>query len=167
MTRGNEQERHGIGSASGSRSQRDRGRPPSRSRSTGRPHDAAANAACSPRQRVTGRWIAAEDRPGGVGRAERERVFWERVASGRSTVATKPPKESRWESLQLAIVTWLTVVVFGLGWVTLELEIAIGEAGPAPAFGREEASGYDGGTREPWIVARIDRAGGGDRARGE
>ena len=35
-------------------------------------------------------WIEDGDRPGGVGRSERQRVFWERVASGRppATIST-------------------------------------------------------------------------------
>jgi hypothetical protein len=121
-------------------------------------------------------WIEDSKRPSGVGRAERERVFWERVASGRPTLGRPPPRrkaaatrpeglkaserggnrgedhakdrrehcgenrESRWESLQLAAVTMLTVIAFGLGWVTLELERASGPkryagpyAGPSPA----------------------------------
>ena len=73
------------------------------------------------------KWIEADARPVGIGRAERERAFWERVASGRSAPrpsrsACREDAEGPWESAQVAVVTMLTVVVFGLGWVTLELE---------------------------------------------
>ena len=114
-------------------------------------------------------WIEDDHRPGGVGRSERQRVFWERVASGRppvrppvpppvpapvpapmtiSTPRARSPRqpesleasqipesrrnqersgsqanaEGRWASVELAVVTMLTVVVFGLGWATFELE---------------------------------------------
>ena len=90
-------------------------------------------------------WIEDEDRPGGVGRSERERVFWERVASGRVRTRSNVERKSQrlgatggWaESLEMAIVTLLTVVVFGLGWATLEtgnrtFETKPGVAGALP-----------------------------------
>jgi hypothetical protein len=87
-------------------------------------------------------WIEDDRRPGGIGRTERERVFWERVASGRRSPdkavggnsnrnpggGSSENEEGRWESAQLAVVTLLTVVVFGLGWVTFELERVTGSA---------------------------------------
>jgi len=124
-------------------------------------------------------WIEDSKRPGGVGRAERERAFWERVASGRKSPgrtksrtrtardaslaeraeraerAETAPKEreSRWESAYLALVTMLTVVVFGLGWVSFELE---------RATGAEDATGYDWSLRDSGsqatLLARTARA---------
>ena len=72
-------------------------------------------------------WIEGLDemrRPGGIGRAERERIFWERVASGRRVAETRDRSAASgaWESVEMAIVTLLTVVIFGLGWVSVELE---------------------------------------------
>lgn len=90
-------------------------------------------------------WIEDHLRPGGVGRSERERLFWERVASGgqsgparavevapaEQAPAREPAKAaSPWESAEVALVTLLSVVIFGLGWVTVELERldAVGDA---------------------------------------
>jgi hypothetical protein len=94
-------------------------------------------------------WIEDSARPGGIGRGERERVFWERVASGRAS--GRPQRsaddekeiacsltESPWESAQLAVVTMLTVVLFGLGWVSLELE-------RLPSISPEKISGTPSG----------------------
>lgn len=89
-------------------------------------------------------WIEDRERPGGIGRGERERVFWERVASGRRPARARDEEVeggSVWESAELAIVTLLTVVIFGLGWVTVELEGRSHlESSPDPGIG----SGYDG-----------------------
>ncbi len=107
-------------------------------------------------------WVEDDARPGGVGRAERERIFWERVASGGARIArperirrtgpretaaatpdrsrTEPEPESQGEGaregLEMAVVTLLTVVVFGLGWATLESEGVVGAG---------SATGYDAG----------------------
>jgi hypothetical protein len=116
-------------------------------------------------------WVEDSKRPGGVGRAERERVFWERVASGRRSLApgnsqgtrrrdaprdtkTEIRPESGWESARVAVVTMLTVIVFGLGWVSLELESATGAS---------DAKGYDwslrGSPTEANLLAQSERAG--------
>jgi hypothetical protein len=110
-------------------------------------------------------WIADSERPGGVGRAERERVFWERIASGRRSPARREPQrsirqhapgtetekapvrvESPWESAYLAVVTILTVVVFGLGWANFELERATGV---------EDAKRYDWSIRDSRTQATL------------
>ena len=84
--------------------------------------------------------IEAPARLRGVDRAERQRLFWERVATGhrkpRMPWKRSHPYPSAWavssgssESLELALVTLLTVMVFGLGWATLELEGIRGQSG--------------------------------------
>ena len=90
-------------------------------------------------------------------------MFWERVASGQHAFSGRPlsggphwatedaeprgdgdefesPWESPWESAQLAVITLLMVMVFGVVWVTFELEAAIGIA---------EATSYDVAARDP------------------
>ena len=64
-----------------------------------------------------------ERRLGGIDRAERERIFWERVASGKpaAEIRNDSGASGAWESVEMAIVTLLTVVIFGLGWVAVEL----------------------------------------------
>jgi len=126
-------------------------------------------------------WIDDERRPGGIGRAERQRIFWERVASGRphsfarsslaepANSADRSPdypqdaeieSEGPWESAQLSLVTLLTVMVFGLGWVTFELGGVSPEAGydvlafetthvsTRPEAGRAEPAGTEAGEPE-------------------
>jgi len=132
-------------------------------------------------------WIEDSERPGGVGRAERERVFWERVASGRKSPAREKSRrgarqdapssgqdadraadqvaepiaeeaplrsDSPWESAYLAVATILGVVVFGLGWVSIERERATGV---------ENSTGYDWSLRDSGshstLLAQIGRAG--------
>ena len=95
-------------------------------------------------------WIEGLDemrRPGGIGRAERERIFWERVASGRRVAETRDRSAASgaWESVEMAIVTLLTVVIFGLGWVSVELE------------GAQTGVGYDLASLE----SITERSGGG------
>jgi len=67
-----------------------------------------------------------ERRLGEIDRAERERIFWERVASGKPTAEIRDDSgpSRAWESVEMAIVTLLTVVIFGLGWVAVELDLA-------------------------------------------
>ncbi len=83
--------------------------------------------------------IDDKQRPGGIGRAERERIFWERVASGQRAAEIRDNSASggAWESVEMAIVTLLSVVIFGLGWVSLELG------------GAETGVGYDLAALEP------------------
>jgi len=62
-------------------------------------------------------------------------------AKGLRTPKVQAKRESRtegpWESARLAAVTMLTVVVFGLGWASFELEDA------ASGTGTISANGYD------------------------
>lgn len=125
------------------------------------------------------RWIEDEKRPGGIGRAERQRVFWERVASGRprhggeQAAPAKSARQTKYaESAEIAIVTILTVMVFGLGWATLELDGVSNDFSIPPAgqdFGGEsdgpaawairpptesQPNGYDGVGLSPTVDAR-------------
>jgi hypothetical protein len=92
------------------------------------------------------RSVGFDDRPrrAGIGRAERERIFWERVASGRRAVEIRDNSAASgaWESIEMAIATLLTVVIFGLGWVAVELG------------GAEARVGYDLASLEPIGMSR-------------
>jgi hypothetical protein len=71
----------------------------------------------------------------------------ERTAQDAHAADTAPrERESRWESAYLALVTMLTVVVFGLGWVSFELELATGA---------EDTRGYDWSLRDSGSQATL------------
>lgn len=65
-------------------------------------------------------WIQPDRQTAGLGRSESERMFWQRVASGGTSAPGRG--SALQESAELAVVTLLGVVVFGLGWAALEIE---------------------------------------------